>query len=119
MITNGAWETHPQPHLPKKYMEYEKLYSILIEYNNLSYVLDVLRDDNLLLYVYPFTHKGKAPSRVISESFSSNPLHTKRLTALTKGDKIIMELLERGKICFSDNLTGSEFLSILKEKGGL
>ena len=119
MITNGAWETHPQPHLPKKYMEYEKIYSILIEYNNLSYVLDVLRDDNLLLYVYPFTHKGKSPSRVISENFSSNPLHTKRLTALTKGDKIIMELLERGKICFSDNLTGSEFLSILKEKGGL
>ena len=119
MITSGAWETHPQPHLPKKYNEYEKLYSVLVEYNNLAYIIDVLKDDNMLLYVYPFTHKNKSPKRVVTEKFSTNPFCTQNLTELCKGDKLIMELIKRGKICFSDNLTGSEFLSILKEKGGL
>lgn len=119
MITNGAWETHPQPHLPKKYNEYEKLYSVLVEYNNLSYIIDVLKDDNLLLYVYPFTHKNKSPKRIVTEKFSDSPFTTPLLTELCKGDKIILDLIKRGKICFSDNLTGSEFLSILKEKGGL
>lgn len=119
MITSGAWETHPQPHLPKKYGEYKKLYSILLEHNNFAYIIDVLKDEHLLLYVYPFTYKGKRPRRVISEKFTSDPLITPHLTELCKGDTIINELIARGKICYSDNLTGSEFLSILKEKGGL
>lgn len=122
MITNGAWETKPQPHLPKKYIEYTRLYSILVEHSNFAYIAEVLRDNensNLLLYVYPFTYKSKKPLRVISQNFTSSPFTTPRLTELCTGDIIVNKLIGRGKICFSDNLTGSEFLSILKEKGGL
>ena len=36
-------------------------------------------------------------------------LITDKLIPLTKGDNLILKLFKMGKICYSDNLTGSEF----------
>lgn len=121
MITGGMWESKPHPHLPKKYGCYNKQYALLIKYQSFIYKVEVLKDKEtgyVILFVHP-AKKNDNTKRIISKEFSDNPLITPYLTDYIKGDIIIKELLKRGKVCFSDNLTGSEFNQIIDEKGGL
>lgn len=120
MINSGAWDTDEQPHLPKKYNEYLSLYRVLFVHDNFIYMIELLRDKekkNLLLFVHPASKESKR-NRTIDEQFSEDELTTPTLRPLRKYDMIVLELLDRKKITFSDNLTGTEFLNIIKQKGG-
>ena len=71
-----------------------------------------------LLYVYPATKNiPKNCKRIVTDDFTSNPLATYNLTDLLKYDSIIMDMIKNKKITFSDNLCGTEFTQIKKEKG--
>lgn len=118
MITTGAWETKEYPHLEHSRSEYELLYAVKISHMDISVGVELLRKDNkYVAHVYPSPKKNI--NREISERFSLSPLVTTDFKIITKGDKILFDLLKRNKIAFSDNLTGSDFSAILKEKGGL
>ena len=84
-----------------------------------SFIMQLLADDkNVLLYVYPNT-KRRRVERVITHDFSENRLITRHLQDNIRPEKIIRFLLNENKICFSDNLTGSDFIQILNEMGGV
>lgn len=118
MITTGAWETKEYPHLEHSRSEYELLYAVKISHMDICVGVELLRKDNkYVAHVYPSPKKNI--NREISERFSLSPLVTTDFKIITKGDKILFDLLKRNKIAFSDNLTGSDFSAILKEKGGL
>lgn len=118
MITTGAWETKEFPHLEFSRSEYNLLYAIKISHMDISVGIELLcKDNKYVAHVYPAPKKNI--NREISERFSLSPLVTKDFTVITKGDKILFDLLKRNKIAYSDNLTGSDFSAILKEKGGL
>lgn len=113
MISGGEWQTKKYPKLPKPREEAEILYRVLIVKYNMSYMMEVLKYDYTLLYVYPAT-KYKFEGRILCNVFFDNPLITENLTPITRGDKIVLSMIEQNKICFSDNLTGSEFYTLLK-----
>ena len=60
---------------------------------------------------FVFVHPSNTvtTARVIQEDYEPNMLITDKLIPLTKGDNLILKLFKMGKICYSDNLTGSEF----------
>ena len=103
--------------LPKEH--YKNLYRVLYEYTSFKFMINLLedKDKQLVLYVYPYTKETPKKIRVVSDKFSVDRLTTYQLTNLTKGDILVNRLLAERKICFSDNLTGTEFFQIKKERG--
>lgn len=109
-MTGGSWETEEQAHLPYEYDECNMLYSLTIVTHNMLYVMEILEKNNdLMIFVHP-TKKIRT-RRIIQKSFDVENMITDRLVPVCEGDKLIIKLLLLNKICFSDNLTGTEFLN--------
>lgn len=107
-ITNGAWETKEQPHIPYEYKECKCLYKLTIIKFNMIYICEVLNHkSDYFVFVHP--SNKVATARIIQDNYEPNMLITDKLIPLTKGDTLILKLFKMGKICYSDNLTGSEF----------
>ena len=110
-IVSGEWDTREVPKLPRKQIEYELVYELLVEYQAFSFVLDLLVepiDGGVITFVYPYT-KNRKILRKITEQFSDNPYITARLDLSRKPEYLINECFRTGKVCYSDNLTGSDF----------
>lgn len=128
-ITTGTWDTDIYPHLYGKLNTYKCYYRILYKYNDFQFVICLLKDTgegdesgktkgDLFLFVYPSTRERDDIKRIIDTEFSTSRLTSYHLTPLTKYDKIVIRLIEDRKIRFADNLTGTEFWQIKKERGG-
>lgn len=115
MITSGVWEADEQHHLINDYKSYNCIYKITVINMNMMYCIEWLKNDNgeSFLYCHP-TNKIKT-KRIISNDWSEDMFTTKKLFPICKGDLIIRKLISLGKICYSDNLTGSEFSNIIKD----
>lgn len=112
-IVKGVWECDIYPKLIGSYDEYEKIFELLIKSDSVNYCLQLLehkKTEEYTLYCYPST-SGRKIERVISKEYSLNFLQNNKLLRTRKVEEFIMSLLVLNKICFSDNLTGTEFNS--------
>lgn len=110
-IVSGEWDTKDFPKLPRKQNEYEAVYEVLVEYQAFKFVLTLLIEPNeggAIVFVYPFTGSRKI-LRKITEQFSDNPLISARLDMNKRPEAMIANCFRLGKVCYSDNLTGSDF----------
>lgn len=120
MITSGDWESEVQPHLEYYLDDYRRVTDMIFEYDGLAYRAQLLIDpkERPLVYVYPMnsiTEKERKTKRIISDLYTLNVNQTRGwVDNRYKYDKIFMTLLTAGKYAFSDNLTGTEFLLMLK-----
>ena len=117
MITSGGWQTEEQPHLHEPIEHYIYHGQVFISFDGLTYRCRILTDNQNIpfLYVEPHTTEIKSSERLITDKFSLNPnTSTGFLTSCFKYDTIIRRLLHENKIVYSDNLTGTEFKSLLK-----
>ena len=115
-IVSGEWDTKDMPKLPRKQYEYEKLYEILVKYQNFSFVVELLlepKQGGLICFVYPFTGTRKI-NRIISDNFTDNPFETKKLDIIRKPEALIQRCFMLHKVCYSDNLTGSDFSHVIE-----
>ena len=116
-ITSGEWEVNDCPKLLKPYEYYHKLYEIAISYAEFSYVMQLLADGEtggLFVYIYPNTRKRKI-SRQITNIFNVDPMISNGLNPKIKAEYAISDCFRSGKVCFSDNLTGTDFKQILDQ----
>lgn len=70
MINTGAWETAPQPHLPKSIKEYKKLYTFGFQYQNFKFLCNLLQDKKTketVWFVFPFFKEFKNNQIVFSD----------------------------------------------------
>lgn len=114
-ITSGEWEVEEVPKLPQPQKFYDKIYELLIIYNNFKFVMELLVEGNeggRICYVYPYT-KNRKIQRIITDEFSDKPYITKKLDVSKKPEQMIYECLRLEKVCYSDNLTGSDFKGVL------
>lgn len=115
MINSGSWDSEDQPHIDGDPDDYIVKFNMFIEHAGLTYRVRLLYDKykNLdFLYVTPHTSeiKNRDNTRIVTDKFSLSPLHSDRLLTDTfYCDTIILDLIRRGKVVFSDNLTGTEF----------
>lgn len=117
-ITKGAYEVSEQPHLPKSKLKYKDIYTLVVEYNEFRFLCSLLQDKengSLLWFIEPKTTEIKAGTRVISNQFYDNPLATSTFRRpLTDVEARIFNLFSMGKVCYADNLTGTEFNNIIE-----
>lgn len=110
-IVSGEWDTKELPKLPRKQQEYELLYELLVEYQKFKFVINLLVEPiegGLICFVYPHT-KNRKIQRIITEKFSDDPFTSARLDLSRRPEALINDCFRTGKVCYSDNLTGSDF----------
>lgn len=115
-IITGEWDVKEVPKLPRKQYEYEHVYEILVKYQSFSFVLELLfepKNGGKICFIYPYTRKRNI-YRIISDEFSDLPNITSRLDIKKKPEQHIIDCIRLDKLCYSDNLTGSDFKKVLQ-----
>ena len=115
-ITSGEWDVDEQPKLLKPYAYYDMLYELLAAYDTFKFVIQLMLDPETggpFVFIYPMTKERKI-DRVVTNEFKTDPMVNNGLDRRIKAECMIADCFRRGKICFSDNLTGTDFKQILK-----
>lgn len=110
-IVSGEWDTKEVPKLPRKLEDYERVYEVSIVYQSFKFILDLLiepEEGGVIVYIYPNTNNRQI-DRILTEQFSDSPFISARLDTSKKPEYLINECFRRGKVCYSDNLTGADF----------
>ena len=111
-IQGGEWETKDVPKLQKPLKYYEHIYDILVDYDHFKFRLMLLGDNEnggFTVYIYPYNGKKKF-MRIVTDKYSTSPFITPFIDPkFSKAEKIIVDCFRKGKVAFSDNLTGSDF----------
>lgn len=113
-IQGGQWEVDEYPHLSRPKEFYERLYELKVMYQQFSFCIQLLYDnktDGTFVYIYPLT-SNRHFDRIISDEFSSDPMHSASFKSKIKAECIINDHLRNGKVCYSDNLTGTDFRGV-------
>ena len=115
-ILSGEWSVTNQPTLPKEHDLYEMVYELAIKYQQFGFILQLLVDPEegaRLLFVYPRT-KDRKVERVITDEFSDDLMIT-RYFKDTRPEQLMRECIANKRVCYSDNLTASDFLSVYSQ----
>lgn len=111
-IQGGEWETKEVPKLQKSLKYYEHIYDVLVDYDNFKFRLMLLADGEnggLTVYIYPYNGKKKF-NRIVTDKYSTDPLITPYIDPkISVAEKLIIDCFKKGKVAFSDNLTGADF----------
>lgn len=113
-IVHGDWDVKDYPKLPRLQYEYEKIYEMEVKYQAFRFVVELLvepKNGGVILFVYPLTTDRKI-YRVIQDEFSDLPNITQRLDVSKRPEYLISKALMDNKICYSDNLTGTDFAKV-------
>lgn len=122
MVTSGKWDTKEFNKLPYPLQEHTILYTMYYVPDSLHrFKMVLLRHKkykfNMYLFVYPYTPIDKEipeGARVVDSEPSLDYWHsTSFLHYRTKYDIIVAKYIKEKQICFSDNLTGSNFFNAI------
>lgn len=122
MIAGQKWDSNEQPHLMGRVREYNTIYQLVFYYDdNASFLMRLLQHrtqpDRVLWYVEPKTTGILDGTRLISpvrffEKFGG--LYTDRFRPISTPERKAFDILNNGRITYSDNLTGTEFQRALR-----
>lgn len=114
-IIRGEWDVDDVPKLLKPYEFYSLLYEMTVIAGEFKYIMQLMSDDEnggLFVYVYPNTKERKT-MRTISPDFNTSPWITNGLRHDIKAECCIADCIRNGKLCYSDNLTGTDFRKVM------
>lgn len=113
MINKGAWQSDPQPHLPKSIKEYKSLYKIGFQYQGFRFLADLLTDNkDRVWFIYPY--KKEFHKRLVRFTDIINPsvYYQRNIYDITiKNDKLkeIFKSFRETNIFYSTDLCGTNF----------
>ena len=114
-ITTGVWETQSQPQVPDSFGKFKVVYTMGIIYQDFHFMMKVIQNSNKeRLLLCTNANENESSRRVVSDRIDGDAMHTTKLIPLTTGDRVIMQLIKRGKLVFANNLVGTDFNSILR-----
>ena len=116
-IVTGEWDVKEVPKLPRQLYEYEKIYEVMVVYQAFKFVLELLiepKEGGVIIFVYPYTSNRKI-QRVITDEFSDKPYISSKLDIDNKPELLMLKALRMDKVCYSDNLTGSDFSKVIEK----
>lgn len=114
-IIRGEWDVDDVPKLLKPYEFYTMLYELTVMAGEFKYIMQLLSDDEnsgLFVYVYPNTKERKTV-RILSPDFNTSPWITNGLRHDIKAECYMADCIRKGKLCYSDNLTGTDFRKVM------
>lgn len=110
-IVSGEWETHDVPKLPRNQDDYECVYEVMVEYQAFKFVMQLLiepEEGGRIVFVYPYTGH-RYIHRLVTLEFSDKPNVNCILDPRRRAEELMLECFKLNKVCYSDNLTGSDF----------
>lgn len=120
-IVQGKWETYEKPALPGNESDFTTIYELIFEDMGFAFILQLKVNNESggqFIYCYPFTGKRRI-QRKITQRFSDDPFITTCFNPKIKAEVTMRDLLRTKKICYSDNLTGTDFESVLDQWKGV
>ena len=113
-IISGEWDTKDVNKLPGNQEDFEEVYKILVEYQEFKFVMSLLVDANggKIVFIYPKTTLNTNITRILTDRFDKSPFISSRLDLSKKPEKYISDCFRLNKVCYSDNLTGADFVHV-------
>lgn len=104
----------------KRFEDYDVHYEILFKYDE-QYLMRAMVDKKTSEpFILVSSYKGQRPiKRIIQNEFSFDPMVTRCLNPSIIAEKKILQLMKEGKVCYTDELTGTEFPEVYKKIGGI
>lgn len=116
MIKNGEWEEEKKRRLEYDREEYELLYTMVFKFGENMFLMEFLGKSNKhVWFVSKKTSEVQKGTRLISDVMVESDITTIGFIPLNKSEEKAFGLLKQGKIAYSDNLTGTEFLQCYKQ----
>lgn len=115
MINTGAWETKPQPHLPKSYKAYKVMYRFGFQYQNFKFISEYLIDNKdkvLVWFIRPFYKEFSDKFIVFSDIIKPSIYWQRDIYNTTfKNIKLrdLFNTFKENKIFYSDDMTRYRF----------
>lgn len=117
MLNSGSWQTDNQPHLPKSYKEYNKLFRICFQYQSFKFLGELLQDkeksSNVCWFIYPYDGEIDNHTLVISDEVKISPYWHRNIYDLKinneKIEKLLYNTFRESKIFYSSDLCGTDF----------
>ena len=119
MINTGAWETKPQPHLPKSYKKYKVLYRIGFQYQNFKFIGEYLFDNILkekLWFIRPYNKTFSDSIIVFSDQIKTSKLWQRDIYNISINNDRLKKLFlnfRENNIFYSDDMTGTDFKQVI------
>lgn len=111
-ITGSVWDTDEQPHLKGKKSDYEVLYTVVFIYDRTLFLLELLQHIEkgyIIWFVSPKNTPPQKDTRIVCNKLIPDNLATVGFIPLSEQERYIFKMLIDERVCFSDNLTGTEF----------
>ena len=119
MINSGAWETTPQPKLPKSLKEYKKLYTFGFQYKGFKFLCEYLKDKEtkeVCWFIYPFYKDFSNKIIVFSDEIKISKYWQRDIynpSFNNDGLKKLLATFKENKIFYSDDLCGTDFKQVI------
>lgn len=115
MINTGAWESHPQPHLPKSKNDYKVLFRFGFQYKEFKFLCEYLLDNetkDTIFFIYPYFKEFTARTIVFSDIVKTTKYWQRDIYNISiRNEKLrnIFQSFKENKIFFSDDMCGTDF----------
>ena len=119
MINTGAWETRPQPHLPKSYNDYKVLFRFGFQYQNFKFLSEFLVDKETkenIWFIKPYYKTFKDKIIVFSDVIKPSPYWQRDIYNISvKNEKLrnLFLTFKENKIFYASDMTGTDFKQVI------
>lgn len=120
-ITKGKYYTELQQHLKRKPSTYNTIHTMVLEYDNFKYLMKLIYytdyeyGADYAWYIEPKTSVIQPSTRIVTNALNrGGKFVTDSFRPLSPNEDIAFRyLFDKSKVFFNDNLTGTEFYSII------
>ena len=119
MLNTGAWQTDPQPHLPKSYKEYKVLFRIGFMYQTFKFLGELLLDNenkDVIWFIYPYNREFSDKIIIFSDIIKTSKYYQRDIYNPSIKNKKVVEILstfKENKIFYSSDLCGTDFKQVI------
>ena len=122
MMSEGSWQSSPQPHLPKSYKCYNVCFRFVFQYQSFRFISELLQDkeekDKICWFIYPMDDKTeiKKNTLVISDKVDINPYWQRNIYDITINNdnlKNILATFREDIIFYASDLVGTDFKQVI------
>lgn len=108
------------PLFREDFSNFNVVYEILFLYEERYLMRAMISKETSEAFLLVSAYKGSRNiKRIIQQEFSYDPFVTRGLKMEIPAERKIFELMKDGKVCYLDELTGTEFPEVYKKIGGI
>lgn len=119
MLNTGAWQTEPQPHLPKSIKEYEVIYKVGFLYKSFKFIANYIMDKesySLVWFIYPYSGEFNDDLVVFSDVVKTSPYWFRNIYTCDIQNKNVANILRtftESNIFYASDLAGTDFKQVI------